>query len=293
MTVPYFIDLELSSRLCLTLLHSLSQATLLALVAYAVGRMARRRSVERDYALQVAALLATLGAMPVTFALLVEGRPAAAEIVFAAPPVSSGRLLVASPRNPETKSAVPAPSGSSTEQPANLSVFSLPEVRDPFWMRVSPTQTDAAGLFTVYESGRFQLVVLHKAGFAVVNSEQIGYQPVILHPWVHIAGTIDRRDNLKQGIDMSATAKSSDGWPPIHLLDFDVPVAENGSFEDLYTPPGDVSVQRHVPGENGMSYLLAAQLIKDAKPGSLHRVTIGQLTADDYKRLNFVRNPHK
>jgi hypothetical protein len=155
------------------------------------------------------------------------------------------------------------------------------------------TQTDAAGLFTVYESGRFQLVVLHKAGFAVVNSEQIRYQPIILHPWVHIAGTIDRRDNPKQGINVTATAKSPDGWPPIHLLDFDVPVAENGSFEDLYTPPGDVSVQRHVPGENGMSYLLAAQLIKDAKPGSLHRVTIGQLTADDYKRLNFVRNPHK
>jgi hypothetical protein len=160
-------------------------------------------------------------------------------------------------------------------------------LRDPY--AEIATQTDPAGLFTVYESGRFQLLVLHKSGFAVVNSEQIRYQPIILHPWVHIVGTIDRRDNPKQGIDMTTTAKSADGWPPIHLLEFGVPVAENGSFEDSYTPPGSISVQRSIPGDQRVSYSLPVTTIDDAKPGSLHHVAIGRLTADDYKRLDSVR----
>ena len=73
MILPFFGDPLLSSRLCLTLLHSLWQAALLTGIALAMGRLARRRSVEREYAFLVTALLTTLGAMPVTFALLVDG----------------------------------------------------------------------------------------------------------------------------------------------------------------------------------------------------------------------------
>ena len=46
MTLPFFVDPVLSSRLCLTLLHSLWQAAVLTGIALALSRLARRRSVE-------------------------------------------------------------------------------------------------------------------------------------------------------------------------------------------------------------------------------------------------------
>jgi protocatechuate 3,4-dioxygenase beta subunit len=67
---------ELSALLCLTLLHSLWQVGLLALAADVCGRIGRR-SVERQYAWHVAALVAGLVAMPVTLASLAAGRPSA------------------------------------------------------------------------------------------------------------------------------------------------------------------------------------------------------------------------
>jgi len=70
------IDPALSGRLCLMLLHSVWQVALLALVARVLERLWRNRSVERCYATYVAALMAALVAMPVTFALMeVAGPP--------------------------------------------------------------------------------------------------------------------------------------------------------------------------------------------------------------------------
>ena len=81
-----FSEPTLSSRLCLTLLHSIWQVTLFALTARAVGRLWRRRSVERDYGFHVVALVASLVAMPVTFASVSVARPRAAEgLTFRAP----------------------------------------------------------------------------------------------------------------------------------------------------------------------------------------------------------------
>ncbi len=74
-----FSEPALSSRLCLTLLHSLWQATLFAIAAAAVGRLWRRKSVERDYAFHVVALLASLAVMPVTFASVSVTRPSILE----------------------------------------------------------------------------------------------------------------------------------------------------------------------------------------------------------------------
>ncbi|MFZ5831791.1 MAG: M56 family metallopeptidase, partial [Planctomycetota bacterium] len=67
-------DPSFSGRLCITLVHSLWQVALCAAVAWVLG-LIWRRSVERSYAAHVAALLAGLVALPITYALVGgEGR---------------------------------------------------------------------------------------------------------------------------------------------------------------------------------------------------------------------------
>ncbi len=93
MTTELLLDPTFSARLCLTLLHSLWQMTLLAAVAWGVGVWRGRsvkqkppqgsspgasvgappphdRSVERSYAIHVAALITGLVALPVTYAIV-------------------------------------------------------------------------------------------------------------------------------------------------------------------------------------------------------------------------------
>ncbi len=69
------VDPEFSGRLCMTLLHSLWQVALLVLVVWGLDRLWRRRSVEKSYALHVAALLAGMAAAPITYALVEVGTP--------------------------------------------------------------------------------------------------------------------------------------------------------------------------------------------------------------------------
>ena len=82
---------EASTRICVTLLHSLWQVAALAAAAWVVGRLWRRRSVEWTYGVHVAALLACFAAVPATFVLTatpdqpagVAGTPRAEPIGFA------------------------------------------------------------------------------------------------------------------------------------------------------------------------------------------------------------------
>ena len=76
-----FVDAADSVRLCLTLVHSLWQVALAAAVARAIGRLWRRRSVERSYAVHVAALVAALAAVPATYALVDGSLPSGTELV--------------------------------------------------------------------------------------------------------------------------------------------------------------------------------------------------------------------
>ncbi len=69
MTWQTICDPLSSGRLCMTLVHSLWQVALFAAIAWGLGRL-WRRSIERSYALHVAALIAGLAAMPVTYALI-------------------------------------------------------------------------------------------------------------------------------------------------------------------------------------------------------------------------------
>ena len=163
MIPPFFVDPLLSSRLCLTLLHSLWQAALLAAIALAMGRLARRRSVEREYAFLVTALLTTLGAMPATFALLVEreSRPNASAIVIERPPAGSGQALVTSardtvPRDTARNNNTPSPSLFSA---GPTHAIAVPPDREPLWMRVSPWIAALYGLGVVAMLARLSLGV--------------------------------------------------------------------------------------------------------------------------------------
>ena len=164
MTLPFFVDPVLSSRLCLTLLHSLWQAAVLTGIALALSRLARRRSVERDYAFLVTALLTTLAAMPVTFALLVnrESRPDTPAIVIDGPPAASSQTLVSLardtvPRDTSVGHDIPSPSPISAATPTHA--IALPAAREPLWMRVSPWIAALYGLGVVAMLARLALGV--------------------------------------------------------------------------------------------------------------------------------------
>ncbi len=123
----------------MTLLHSLWQVGLLALAAYVCGRIGRRWSVERQYACNVAALVAGLVAMPVTFASLAAGRPsAAAESVLSRPAETASRAAQSSrlqrlvnigPVSAPLPSVADAQPGSIPEPP--------PQDGERLWVRLS------------------------------------------------------------------------------------------------------------------------------------------------------------
>jgi hypothetical protein len=73
---------ELSTRVCVTLLHSLWQVAALAAIAWLVGRFCCKRNVERAYAVHVAALLLSFVCVSITF-LLTESPPSPTELATA------------------------------------------------------------------------------------------------------------------------------------------------------------------------------------------------------------------
>ena len=112
-------DADFCSRLGLVLLHSLWQVAVLAIVAWGVERLLLGRSVERSYSIHVAALLLSLAAMPVTYALI--GRvvePETPHVAQLAPQVDSP--------NSSTESALPVPTENSELKVAPVAVASAP-----------------------------------------------------------------------------------------------------------------------------------------------------------------------
>ena len=63
------LDLELTSRLCLTLLHSLWQVALLAFIVWGLDRTLRSLSLAHRYTLHLGVLVLAIAALPVTFLL--------------------------------------------------------------------------------------------------------------------------------------------------------------------------------------------------------------------------------
>ena len=70
MTDFSWLDSDFTVRFCLTLLHSIWQFILLALLATVAGRLIKRRGVQWRYSVNVIALVIGLVMLPLTFALL-------------------------------------------------------------------------------------------------------------------------------------------------------------------------------------------------------------------------------
>ena len=108
MITQLWLDPAFSTRLCFTLLHSLWQMALLALIAWGLDRLWRRCSVERSYLVHVGALLVGLAALPITAALVEAPAPAVltepdSAVASEAGLASSTTLTV--PRTPASESA--------------------------------------------------------------------------------------------------------------------------------------------------------------------------------------------
>jgi len=65
-----FINPAVSAKLCLTLLHTLWQVAVLAVLARIIERFWRQQSVERSYTLHVVTLCVAIIAVPVTYLLV-------------------------------------------------------------------------------------------------------------------------------------------------------------------------------------------------------------------------------
>lgn len=101
------VDSEFCVRLCETLLHSLWQAVAIAIVAFAVGRLMRRRPARARYGVFVLALAAAAVLPAVTFVWL-GGRRAPAPVAAARAPAAALEV------------AVPASGAVIQESPANM-----------------------------------------------------------------------------------------------------------------------------------------------------------------------------
>jgi hypothetical protein len=72
------LPLELSARICVTLLHSVWQVAVLAALAWLAGRFWCKRSVEWAYTVNVWALMLGLACVPVTYML--SGHPQKSDV---------------------------------------------------------------------------------------------------------------------------------------------------------------------------------------------------------------------
>ncbi|QDU12288.1 Regulatory protein BlaR1 [Gimesia maris] len=105
------LDPALSGRLCLTLLHSIWQVSLLASLLWLMERYWQKNAVERNYVLYVAALLFAILALPVTF-VLVDHVPTETVAVRATP---AGTVTI--PPLAETRSSAPVQTSPLISEP--------------------------------------------------------------------------------------------------------------------------------------------------------------------------------
>jgi beta-lactamase regulating signal transducer with metallopeptidase domain len=108
-----FVDPVFHARLCTTLLHSVWQVAVLAVVAWGLARLRGRRSVEWSYALHVAAMIAGIAAVPITYVLVDVDLSRAAQ-GETGPETASRTWTPAALALDETP-----PAGVEVEQPAN------------------------------------------------------------------------------------------------------------------------------------------------------------------------------
>ncbi|NOY42053.1 MAG: hypothetical protein GXP26_09475 [Planctomycetes bacterium] len=194
MTWQTFVDPAFSSRLCLMLLHSLWQVAAVALVVWSLDRLWPKRSVERSYTLHVAALLAALVAMPITYGVLGSeaervgtsapeaAMPASAAVVEPVLSLEPDATVDAEP--PTTKINTPLVSPSATELPAR-------EITTSFWQQAAPW------VLVSYAIGVVLMLVRLMRAMMSTNRLSVGAKKIVDGPLVDTLRSLARKWSLK------------------------------------------------------------------------------------------------
>src|SRR4051794_15238031 len=98
MTWQNLFSPEISTRICLTLMHSLWQVAVVALAAGVIVRFVKKASVEWSYTIHFGALMFSLLAVPVTFFMVSSSSPKVIVSAEVLPPEIEIHAITAAPR---------------------------------------------------------------------------------------------------------------------------------------------------------------------------------------------------
>ena len=137
-------DPYVSSRLCLTLLHSLWQVALLVMVVWTIERVWRKPSVERSYGLYVSSLILSLMALPITFAVIRIPAPTTVAVNNTVVPQDRvlGTVVALERQTPLSPVVPPEKQDLTLESPTSTTGSAIQKIAEQnwatIWLRFSP-----------------------------------------------------------------------------------------------------------------------------------------------------------
>lgn len=179
---------------------------------------------------------------------------------------------------------------------ADAEVFLLPEehingvylkdgrVRNPFDEHL--TRSDADGQFVIHEAaGETQIAAVHPNGFAVMSLDEFRRSGTVrLREWATVRGRRPARgDGSEQSVDFTCYPV-----PGISFHIYETAIDESGGFVQPHVPPGKVTVQRSLPGDQGTSYGFPAATAELA-PGAEYELELGPVPDDVRARLELMK----
>jgi len=147
-----WLDVAFCSRLALTLLHCLWQATIIATVAILTTRLWRGSTAQMRYMVHICALLAMVACLPVTYLLLTTASPDDGELVVVQEPRETIVIVPDLPLESKERSGHEIPLAGSSEALTGSTHVDLPlqqPVREPFSDDVDVPASRAADASTV------------------------------------------------------------------------------------------------------------------------------------------------
>lgn len=195
------IDPTLSSRLCLTLLHSLWQITLVALLVWCIDRLWKSLAVEQRYTLYVSALVLACLSLPINFQWLRVTDANQAELSQSGIPAVFESVPPAGPELELPAEPLPAPPQSTftetTDTPNQRTTSSLATGR----LLITPTPFDwrvvTPWLVVFYLTGVVLMLLRLLAGHLRIARVRAAATPVSTGPCVEFLARLTEQWNLK------------------------------------------------------------------------------------------------
>lgn len=199
------IDPTLSSRLCLTLLHSLWQITLVALLVWCIDRLWKSLAVEQRYTLYVSALVLACLSLPINFQWLRMTDDLQTELSQTSPPAVSESMPPGLPAaRPELEigaEPLPVPPQSTFTETADTpnqrttaspTTGRLPDTPTPFdWSVLTPW------IAAIYLAGVMLMLLRLLAGHLRIARVRAAATPITTGPCVEFLARLTEQWNLK------------------------------------------------------------------------------------------------